>query len=75
MVTYILDITNLGLKVELNVDKNLPWYIVCYSDSDSAGDPDTRRSVKQIFLAHLGVPVSWKSKAQISVALLSSETE
>ncbi|RAN69375.1 hypothetical protein B5P42_31195 [Bacillus sp. SRB_331] len=46
-----------------------------YSDSDWAGDPDTRRSTSGFAFMLAGGPVSWKSKLQSSVSLSSVEAE
>ena len=48
---------------------------MAYTDSDWAGDKDTRISVSGYVIFLLGVPVSWKSKGQRSVTLSSSEAE
>ena len=49
--------------------------MVCFSDSDYAGDPDSRRSVSGFILYVRGVPICWRLKAQRSVTLSSSEAE
>ena len=49
--------------------------MVAFSDSDYAGDPDTRRSVSGYVIYLCGVPISWRSKAQRSVTLSSTEAE
>jgi hypothetical protein len=46
-----------------------------YTDSDWAGDKDTRLSVTGYVLFLMNVPILWKSKAQKSLALSSSEAE
>ena len=46
-----------------------------YTDSDWAGDKDTRKSVSGYGLFLLGCPVVWKSRQQDIVALSSSEAE
>ena len=77
VIKYVLDTKNMGLKIEPNFDKdkNEPWELVCFSDSDYAGDPDSRRSVSGYILYIKGVPICWRSKAQRSVTLSSSEAE
>jgi len=45
------------------------------SDSDWAGDTDTRHSVTGYCIFYQGCLVGWKSKAQSSVALSSSKAE
>ena len=45
-VMYVLDSKDLGLRLKLNgTPKGEPWGIVCYLDSDWAGDPANRRCV------------------------------
>ena len=63
------------LMLEPNSFKMAPWDLVCYSDSDYAGDPDTRRSVTGFVLFVRDVPVCWRSKAQMVVTLSSTEAE
>ena len=76
MIKYVLDTEDLGLKISPKIqDSWKPWDLVCYSDSDYAGDPDTRRSVSGYVLFVQGVPVSWRSKANKTVTLSSTEAE
>ena len=49
--------------------------MVCFLDSGYAGDPDSHRSVSGYILCIMGVPVVWRSKAQKTVTLSSSEAE
>ncbi len=51
------------------------WELVCYCDSDYVSDQDSRRSVSGYILYVRGVPICWRSKAQRSVTLSSSEAE
>ena len=46
-----------------------------YSDSDYAGDKDTRRSIIGLVIYLFGVPVSWRSKGQKAVTLSTTESE
>ena len=76
MIKYVLDTEDLGLKISPKIqDSRKPWDLVCYSDSDYAGDPDTRRSVSGYVLFVQGVPISWRSKANKTVTLSSTEAE
>lgn len=78
IIKYVLDTKDMGLKIEptqLNKSSDEPWDLVCYSDSDYAGDPDTRRSVSGYILYLKGVPICWSSRAQRSITLSSSEAE
>ena len=49
--------------------------LVGYSDADWAGDLDSRRSTTGYLFMIGGVPVSWKSKRQPTVALSTAESE
>ena len=70
-----MDTRNLGLRICPTEGRDLPCVLVLFCDSDYAGDPDTRRSVSGYILFVKGVPVAWRSKAQKSVTLSSSEAE
>ena len=58
VIKYAIDTKNLGLKIKSTGNSNKPWEIVCFSDSDYAGDPVSRHS-SGFVLYVLGVPVSW----------------
>ena len=64
-----------GLKNEPNGDKNKPWDIICFSDSDYTSNPDTRRSVSGFILFILGVPVYWRLSAHRWMTLSTSKEE
>jgi len=49
--------------------------LVGYSDSDWAGDLETRRSTTGFVFLLAGAAVSWSSKRQHSIALSSTEAE
>ena len=49
--------------------------LVGYSDADWAGDLDSRRSTTGYLFMIGGVPISWKSKRQATVALSTAEAE
>ena len=51
------------------------WILIVYSDSDHAGDPESRRSISGFVLFLNGVPICYRSKAQATVSLSSSEAE
>ncbi len=69
---YIL-YKNYRLKFDPIDKKNKPWDLVCYSDSDYVGYSDTRWSVLGFILYICRIPISWRSNAQQSVPLSSSE--
>jgi hypothetical protein len=76
VLKYVLDTKNLSLKMHPEKqDENMQWSIVAYSDSDFAGDSETRISIAGFILYLMGVPISWKSKGQKGVTLSSSEAE
>ena len=75
VIKYVLDTGDLGLMICPTEGRDLPWVLVLFCASDYAGNPDTRRSVSGYILFVKGVPVAWRSKAQRSVTLLSSEAE
>ncbi|KAL7530325.1 hypothetical protein ACHAWF_005014 [Thalassiosira exigua] len=74
-IKYVLDSKTMGLRIEPTFKKGEPWELVCFTDSDYAGDPDSRRSVSGYILYVCGVPIIWRSKMQQSVTLSSSEAE
>jgi hypothetical protein len=49
--------------------------LAAYSDSDWASDPITRWSVTGYFFTLAGGPVTWRSRAQTTVAYSSTEAE
>ena len=63
VIKYVLDTKNLGFKIELMGNCNEHWEIICFSNSDYAGDPVSRRSISGFILYVLGVLVSWWSKS------------
>ena len=75
IIKYVLDTKDMGLKMEPTSHQDGPWELICFSDSDYAGDADTRRSVSGYILYVRGVPIAWRSKAQRSVTLSSTEAE
>ena len=74
---FTLDTKNRGLKIKPDISllKNDVWSMEMYSDSDFAGDKESRLSVSGFISYFMGVPISWKSKAQRSVVLSSTEAE
>ena len=57
------------------VHENMHWEIKAYSDSDFAGDTDTRKSVSGYIIYLNGAAIAWRSKGQKSVSLSSTEAE
>ena len=75
VIKYVLDTSNMGLKIYSKFKKGDKWELMCYTDSDYAGDPDSRRLVSGYILYIKGVPVCWRSKTQQAVTLSSSKAE
>ncbi len=73
IIKYVLDTKDYRLMIDPTYKKNKPWALVCYSDSDYAGESDTRQSISGFILYMCNIPISWKSKQ--SVTLSSSEAE
>ena len=57
------------------LSENFIWEMKAYSDSDFAGDTDTRKSVNGFVIYLCGAIISWRSKGQKSVSLSSTEAE
>ena len=76
VIKYIFDTEHWKLKMnpQFNMN-NMIWTIEAYCDSDYSGDKDTRISVSGFIIFVLGCAVSWKSKAQKSITLSSTEAE
>ena len=49
--------------------------LTVYSDSDWAGDPNTRRSVSRYNFVFCGAAIMWSAKKQQTLALSSTEAE
>jgi hypothetical protein len=74
VIKFVLDTKEYCLKLAPELE-NEEWDMVSYSDSDWAGDPDSRTSVKGFVIYLLGAPICWRSKEQKGVTLSSSEAE
>lgn len=57
------------------ISENFSWELKAYSDSDFAGDTESRKSVSGFIIYLCGVAISWRSKGQKSVSLSSTEAE
>jgi hypothetical protein len=76
VLKYVMDTKLLSLKMKPEKEnKESGWTIVAFSDSDYAGDSETRISIAGFTLYLLGVPASWKSKGQKGVTLSSSKAK
>ena len=74
VIKYVLATKNLGLKLDPNGNEKEPWDIVCFCESNYVGDLVMIKSISGFLLYILCVLVSWRSKAQRSIILSSSET-
>jgi histone deacetylase 1/2 len=74
-IKYVLDTRIFGLKIWPSGIAGEPWDIICFTDSDYASDPETRRSVSGYIIYVHGVPVCFRSKGQKCVTLSSCEAE
>ena len=43
VIKYVLDTKDFGLKIVPKFEENEPWELTCYTNSDYAGNPETRR--------------------------------
>ena len=75
VVKFVLDTKTFCLKIQPKFDSKIFWNLKVFSDSDWAGDPETRISVTGFIVYLQNVPVCWRSKSQRGVTLSSSEAE
>ena len=75
VIKYVIDTKSLGLKIEPRIEQSEHWRMVVFTDTDWAGDKDSRRSVSGYIIYLCGAPIAWHSKAQNHVTLSSSESE
>jgi hypothetical protein len=71
----VFDTREYGLKLAPKWEDAMLWELRIYSDSDWAGDKDNRKSITGFIIFLLGAPILWRSNAQASVALSSTEAE
>jgi hypothetical protein len=75
ILRYLGGTKDLGLVYDRRKGANLSSFILGYTDSDWAGDLDTRRSTGGFVFLACGAAISWSSKLQLSPALSSTEAE
>ena len=77
VIKFILDTKELALRIAPVLEEGeLIWNAFACSDSDCAGDKETRVSVTGFIIYLLEVPISWRSKGQKGdVAQSSAEAE
>ena len=73
VIKYVFDTKMKALKLKPTMDKG--YYLEGISDSEFAGDKDTRISIYGYVVYFCGAPISWKSKSGKSVTLSSTEAE
>ena len=73
VIIYILDKKNFSLKLKPTGNTNKPLQIICFSNSDYAGDLISKRSISDFILYVLDVLVCWWSEVQKCVTLSISE--
>ena len=74
VIRFVEQTKDRRLVLEPNVEE-LTWELKGYSDSDFAGDTETRRSVSGFVIYLCGAVIAWRSKGQKSVSLSSTEAE
>ena len=75
---YVIETPNKGLKFQPDfdlLDEEMQWVLILFTDSDWAGDKESRKSVGGYMLFVNGVLLMWKSKQLPVVTLSSSESE
>ena len=77
VIKFVIDTRFWSLRYRINDDdrKIQNWKLKAYSDSDFAGDKDTRLSVSGYGIYLFNCLVSWKSRAMRTHALSSTEAE
>jgi hypothetical protein len=73
-VKYVIDTEHPGLLLQPKLNED-GFYLGGISDSEYAGDPDTRIIVYGYVLHFCGAPIARTSKAEKSVTLSSTEAE
>jgi hypothetical protein len=74
-ITYVIDTKMLALKLKPSFSKDYKFHIEAYSESEFAGDRETRESVYGFVTFFCGAPISWRSRSSKSVTLSSTEAE
>jgi hypothetical protein len=74
-IKYTIETEHLAIKLKPTLTDDLCFELEGMSDSDYAGDKQTRTSVFGYIIYFCGAPIAWKSKASKSVTLSSTEAE
>jgi len=77
VIKFVVDTRYWCLRYRINMSdrKTMTWKLKAYSDSDFAGDKDTRLSVCGFGIYLFDCLISWKSRAMRTHALSSTEAE
>ena len=76
VIKYVMSTKDKSLKYRVKLqDIDQKWEIKGFSDSDYAGDKDSRISVTGYCIYVCDCLVSWKSRGQKCVTLSSTEAE
>jgi hypothetical protein len=73
-VKFALDARDKPLAMK-PAEWKLFWQLIAHCDSGCSGDRDARLSVAGFTICLLGAPIAWKSRAQRSASLSSTEAE
>jgi hypothetical protein len=74
VVKYVKQTQSMQLQMQ-PMTAHGKWTLEAFSDSDFAGDTDTRRSISGFIIYFCGCPVAWRSRGQKNVTLSSTEAE
>ena len=72
---YLKETKGYGLLYEGETDRESSPEPLCYTDSDWAGDIESRKSTGGCVFILCNAAVSWKTKKQTTIALSSTEAE
>jgi hypothetical protein len=78
VIKYLLQTKDYGLKIapkNTSENKNIIWKLKLYLDSDWASDVTTRKSITGFVILLNDTPILWRSQAQRTVSLSSTEAE
>lgn len=72
---YLTGTKEYGHQYNRSNSESLTSLILGYTDADWAGNVDTRQSTSGYVFLISGAAISWSSKLQVTLALLSTEAE
>ena len=74
LIRFVLSTKDYGLKLKL-IKSIRKWVLKALSDSDFAGDKETRISIFGYVICFCEIPIAWRSKGMKSVVLSTTEAE